>query len=123
MSMNRWRFGFDAAALWRVAAAGCASVAICAVAAAASAADYPARTVKVIVPFPPGGTADLMPRIVFEVLARKWRQSVVIENKAGAGGNVGAEAAFHAEPAGYTRFSSRAPRFVINQTLYRRPGS
>src|SRR5258708_18199394 len=63
-----------------------------------------------------------MPRMVFEVLARKWRQSVVIENKAGAGGNVGAEAAFHAEPDGYTLLSSPAPPFVINQNLYRRLG-
>ncbi len=89
---------------------------------AASPLDYPHRSVKVIVPFPAGGTADLMPRIVFEVLARKWRQSVVIENKAGAGGNVGAEAAFHAEPDGYTLLSSPAPPFVINQNLYRRLG-
>jgi tripartite-type tricarboxylate transporter receptor subunit TctC len=90
--------------------------------AAASALDYPHRSVKVIVPFPAGGTADLMPRIVFEFLSRKWGQSVVIENKAGAGGNVGAEAAFHAEPDGYTLFSSPAPPFVINQNLYRRLG-
>jgi tripartite-type tricarboxylate transporter receptor subunit TctC len=89
---------------------------------AAAALDYPHRSVKVIVPFPAGGTADLMPRMVFEVLARKWGQSVVIENKAGAGGNVGAEAAFHAEPDGYTLFSSPAPPFVINQNLYRRLG-
>jgi tripartite-type tricarboxylate transporter receptor subunit TctC len=90
--------------------------------AAAFALDYPHRSVKVIVPFPAGGTADLMPRIVFEFLSRKWGQSVVIENKAGAGGNVGAEAAFHAEPDGYTLFSSPAPPFVINQNLYRRLG-
>ncbi len=122
MGMNRRRFGLDIAALLRTGAAGCASVAICAVAVAASAADYPVRTVKVIVPFPAGGTADLMPRIVFEVLSRKWGQSVVIENKAGAGGNVGAEAAFHAEPDGYTLLSSPAPPFVINQNLYRRLG-
>jgi tripartite-type tricarboxylate transporter receptor subunit TctC len=93
-----------------------------ALATAAAAIDFPTRTVKVIVPFPAGGTADLMPRIVFEVLSRKWGQSVVIENRAGAGGNVGAEAAFHAEPDGYTLLSSPAPPFVINQNLYRRLG-
>jgi tripartite-type tricarboxylate transporter receptor subunit TctC len=122
MGTYRRCFGFDVAALLRIGAASCASVAICAVAVAASAADYPVRTVKVIVPFPAGGTADLMPRIVFEFLSRKWGQSVVIENKAGAGGNVGAEAAFHAEPDGYTLFASPAPPFVINQNLYRRLG-
>ena len=98
------------------------SAVVAALISAATALDYPRRSVKVIVPFPAGGTADLMPRMVFEVLARKWGQSVVIENKAGAGGNVGAEAAFHAEPDGYTLFSSPAPPFVINQNLYRRLG-
>jgi tripartite-type tricarboxylate transporter receptor subunit TctC len=87
-----------------------------------AAQDYPSRTVKVIVPFPAGGTADLMPRIVFEFLSRKWGQSVVIENKPGAGGNIGAEAAFHAEPDGYTLLSSPSPPFVINQTLYQKLG-
>ncbi len=89
---------------------------------AALAIDYPVRTVKVIVPFPAGGTADVMPRIVFDFLSRKWGQAVVIENKAGAGGNVGAEAAFNAEPDGYTLISSPSPPFVINQNLYRRLG-
>jgi len=86
------------------------------------AQDYPRRGVKIIVPYPAGGTADLMPRIVFDFLSRKWGQPVVIENKAGAGGNIGAEAAFHAEPDGYTLMSSPAPPFVINQELYRRLG-
>jgi tripartite-type tricarboxylate transporter receptor subunit TctC len=95
---------------------------VAALATAAAALDYPHRSVKVIVPFPAGGTADTMPRIVFDFLSRKWGQSVIIENRAGAGGNVGAEAAFHAEPDGYTLLSSPAPPFVINQNLYRRLG-
>ncbi len=86
------------------------------------AQDYPSRTVKVVVPFPAGGSADLMPRIVFEFLSRKWGQSVVIENKPGAGGNIGAEAVFNAEPDGYTLISSPSPPFVINQNLYRKIG-
>jgi tripartite-type tricarboxylate transporter receptor subunit TctC len=87
-----------------------------------AALDYPRRGVKVIVPYPAGGTADVMPRIVFDFLSRKWGQPVVIENKAGAGGNIGAEAAFHAEPDGYTLLSSPSPPFVINQNLYHRLG-
>jgi len=87
-----------------------------------AAQDYPRRTVKVIVPFPAGGTADLMPRIVFDVLSRKWGQPVVIENKPGAGGNIGAEAAFNAEPDGYTLLSTPPPPLVINQNLYPRLG-
>jgi tripartite-type tricarboxylate transporter receptor subunit TctC len=82
------------------------------------AQDYPTRTVKIIVPFPPGGTADAMPRIVGEFLARKWGQAVIIENKAGAGGNVGADAAYHSDPDGYTLFASPPPPLVINQNLY-----
>jgi tripartite-type tricarboxylate transporter receptor subunit TctC len=83
---------------------------------------YPRRAVKVIVPYPAGGTADLMPRIVFDALSRQWGQPVVIENKPGAGGNIGAEAAFHAEPDGYTLLASPPPPFVVNQSLYRRIG-
>jgi tripartite-type tricarboxylate transporter receptor subunit TctC len=88
----------------------------------AAARDYPRRAIKVIVPFPAGGAADLMPRVVFDALSRKWGQPVVIENKPGAGGNIGAEAVFHAEPDGYTLLASPPPPFVINQSLYRRIG-
>jgi tripartite-type tricarboxylate transporter receptor subunit TctC len=88
----------------------------------AAAEDYPARAVKIIVPFPAGGTADLMPRVVADWLSRKWKQAVVIENKAGAAGNIGAEAAFNAEPDGYTLLSSPAPPLVINQSLYPKLG-
>src|SRR6478609_2590628 len=85
---------------------------------AASAEDYPNRTVKIIVPFPPGGTADAMPRIVADFLAKKWGQAVIIENRAGAGGNTGADAAFHSDPDGYTLFASPPPPLVVNQNLY-----
>lgn len=83
-----------------------------------SAQSYPTRTVKIIVPFPPGGTADAMPRIVADFLSRKWGQAVIIENKSGAGGNVGADAAYHSDADGYTLFASPPPPLVINQNLY-----
>src|SRR5262245_47833371 len=82
------------------------------------AQDYPTRTVKIIVPFPPGGTADAMPRIVADWLSKKWGQAVIVENRAGAGGNVGADAAYHSDPDGYTIFASPPPPLVINQNLY-----
>jgi tripartite-type tricarboxylate transporter receptor subunit TctC len=88
----------------------------------AGAQDYPRRAVKIIVPFPAGGSADLVPRIVFDAVSRKWGQPVVIENKPGAGGNIGAEAAFHAEPDGYTLLASPPPPFVMNISLYRKIG-
>ena len=86
------------------------------------AQDYPTRSVRIVVPFPPGGTADAMPRIIGDWLARKWGQAVVIENKAGAGGNVGAEVVANADPDGYTLLSSPPPPLVINQNLYPKLG-
>jgi tripartite-type tricarboxylate transporter receptor subunit TctC len=85
---------------------------------AARADAWPARAVKIIVPFPAGGTADAVPRLVADWLSRKWGQPVVIENRTGAAGNIGAEAAFRAEPDGYTLLSAPPPPLVINQSLY-----
>jgi tripartite-type tricarboxylate transporter receptor subunit TctC len=84
----------------------------------AGAQNFPDRAVKIIVPYPAGGTADAMPRIVADYLTRKWKQPVVIENRSGAGGNVGAEAAFRSDPDGYTLFASAPPPLVISQNLY-----
>jgi tripartite-type tricarboxylate transporter receptor subunit TctC len=83
---------------------------------------YPDRTVKIIVPFPAGGTADAVPRLVADWLSRKWGQPVVIENRTGAAGNIGAEAAFRAAPDGYTLLSAPPPPLVINQSLYPKLG-
>jgi tripartite-type tricarboxylate transporter receptor subunit TctC len=89
-----------------------------ALAGGARAQNYPARAVRIIVPFPAGGTADIVPRVVGDLLSRKWGQPVVIENRTGAGGNIGAEAVFKAEADGYTLLGSPAPPLVINQNLY-----
>jgi tripartite-type tricarboxylate transporter receptor subunit TctC len=88
----------------------------------AQAQDYPNRPVKIIVPFPAGGTADVMPRIVGDWLSRKWGQAVVIENRTGAGGNIGAETVAKSEPDGYTLLSAPPPPLVINHNLYPRLG-
>jgi tripartite-type tricarboxylate transporter receptor subunit TctC len=113
MSKNRAvssrRFGWTLPAL---------ALALVAMAIPVRAQDYPARTVKIIVPFPAGGTADVMPRIIADWLSRKWGQSVIIENRTGAGGNVGAEVAAKADPDGYTLLSAPPPPLVINQNLY-----
>jgi tripartite-type tricarboxylate transporter receptor subunit TctC len=74
--------------------------------------------VKVIVPFPAGGTADAIPRIIADWLSRNWGQPVVIENHTGAAGNIGAEFAYRAAPDGYTLLSSPPPPLVMNQNLY-----
>src|SRR4051795_943259 len=90
--------------------------------APALAGDYPDRPVKIVVPFPAGGTADAIPRIVADWLSRKWSQPVVIENRTGAAGNIGAEQVYHSAPDGYTLLSSAPPPLVINHNLYPRLG-
>jgi tripartite-type tricarboxylate transporter receptor subunit TctC len=80
---------------------------------------YPTRIVKFIVPFPPGGINDVLARIVADKLQAKWGQPVVIENKTGAGGNIGADLAAQAVPDGYTLFVAPPGPLAINQTLYK----
>src|SRR6266481_5802555 len=92
------------------------------VAGSARAEDYPDRPVKIIVPFAAGGTADAVPRLVGDWLSRKWGQPVVIENRTGAAGNIGAEFVYHSAPDGYTLLSSPPPPLVINQNLYPKLG-
>jgi tripartite-type tricarboxylate transporter receptor subunit TctC len=92
------------------------------VAKTAKAQDYPSHPVKIIVPFPAGGTADVMPRLFTDWLARRWGQPVVIENRSGAGGNIGAEAVAKSEPDGYTLLAAPPPPLVINQNLYPKLG-
>src|SRR3954466_10355741 len=87
-------------------------------ASAARAQDWPAKAVGIVVPFPAGGSADLMPRIVAEKLSEKWGQPVIVDNRPGAAGNIGADAVFRAEPDGYTLMSSPPPPLVINKLLY-----
>jgi tripartite-type tricarboxylate transporter receptor subunit TctC len=102
--------------------AGVALAAALAMSSGAPAQDYPSRPVKIIVPFPAGGTADVMPRIFSEWLTKKWGQPVVIENRTGAAGNIGAEAVAKADPDGYTLLSAPPPPLVINQNLYPKLG-
>ncbi len=84
----------------------------------ALAQSFPDHPVKIIVPFPAGGTADAVPRIIADWLSRKWGQTVIIENRSGAAGNIGAELAYRSAPDGYTLLSAPPPPLVINQNLY-----
>src|SRR5262245_4228435 len=80
---------------------------------------YPAKQVRIIVPFPAGGSADILCRIVGEKLGAAWNQPVIVDNRAGAGGNVGAEIAYRAEPDGYTLLCSPPGPLSINHNLYK----
>ena len=80
--------------------------------------NWPAQAVRIIVPFPAGGSADVLPRIVAEALGPIWKQPIVIENKTGAGGNIGAEAVAAAKPDGYTLMAAPPPPIAINHNLY-----
>lgn len=97
--------------------------AVAALAAAACAGAWaqawPAKPIKIIVPFPAGGTADAIPRIVAEKLQAKLGQPIVIDNRPGAGGNLGAEAAYRAEPDGYTLLASPPGPLAVNPSLYK----
>ena len=88
------------------------------IATTASAQEWPQKTVRIIVPFPAGGSADLLPRVVGEKLSQQWGQPVIVDNRPGAAGNIGATAVYQAEPDGYTLLSAPPPPLVINRLLY-----
>jgi tripartite-type tricarboxylate transporter receptor subunit TctC len=83
----------------------------------AQGADWPAKPVRVVVPFTPGGSTDITARLVSNRLQEVWGQSVVVENRPGAGGNIAAEAVAHSDPDGYTIFIV-GPGLATNQFLY-----
>jgi tripartite-type tricarboxylate transporter receptor subunit TctC len=84
------------------------------------AADYPSRPIKLIVPYAAGGPSDVQARIIGEYLGRDLKQTIVIENRAGAQGAIGAEMAARSEPDGYTLMFSAASVFVLNPLLYKK---
>jgi tripartite-type tricarboxylate transporter receptor subunit TctC len=86
--------------------------------AAAAQDSYPSRLIKIVVPFPAGTAADTIPRMVMDKLSQRWGQAIIIENRPGATGNIGAEMAARAEPDGYTLLASAPPPLAINQSLY-----
>ncbi|HEX3438969.1 MAG TPA: tripartite tricarboxylate transporter substrate binding protein [Pseudolabrys sp.] len=84
-----------------------------------AAANYPNRPIKIVVCVPAGGAVDVVTRIVADSLQRKFGQPVVVENRGGAAGNIGAEYAFHADPDGYTLLAAQPAPLTINPLLYK----
>lgn len=90
---------------------------IAGVVSSVAAQEYPTKAVRVIAPFAPGGATDALARIVGQKLSERWHHQVIIDNRPGAGGNIGAELAARAAPDGYTLVVAGAPH-AINVTLY-----
>jgi tripartite-type tricarboxylate transporter receptor subunit TctC len=88
-----------------------------AIACPALAQTWPAQPIKLIAPFPPGGSVDIMARLIAEPLGRGLGQRIVIENRSGASGNIGMEAAARAAPDGYTLVLNTIP-LVTNKSLF-----
>jgi tripartite-type tricarboxylate transporter receptor subunit TctC len=80
---------------------------------------YPTRPVKFLVPYPGGGTNDVLARVVGDKLQAKWGQPVIIENRSGGSGNIGAAMVAQADPDGYTLMVSATPPLATNQSLYK----
>ncbi len=85
---------------------------------AQSAASYPSKAVRFIAPFPPGGSTDLLARLVAQRLTEAWGQQVIVENRGGAGGTIGVELAARAAPDGYTIVMGHVGTVGFNPTLY-----
>ena len=90
-------------------------------AAAPAQSDYPNRPIRIVVAFPPGASTDIVARLVGQKLTESWGQNVVVENRPGAGGNLGSQAAKRANPDGYTLLMNSSA-FVVNLSLYGNPG-
>ncbi|TEA77891.1 Bug family tripartite tricarboxylate transporter substrate binding protein [Allopusillimonas ginsengisoli] len=86
---------------------------------AACAASWPERTVTIVVPFSAGGTTDIVARLVGDKLGQKWGQSVVVDNKLGAGGNIGTATVAKARPDGYTILMASGSILTVNPHLYK----
>ena len=81
---------------------------------------YPAKAVRIIVPFSPGGATDIVTRLLAQKLTEAWGQQVVADNRAGASGNIGAELAAKAPPDGYTLFMTSGSVVAANQHMFRK---
>jgi tripartite-type tricarboxylate transporter receptor subunit TctC len=112
------RHGMNRRALLRLGVALIAALP----ATAFAQADFPSRAIKIVVPLPPGATADILPRIIGEKLTAPWGQPVIIENKPGAAQNLGAEAVARSESDGYTLLATPQGPLVISGALFPRLG-
>jgi len=90
------------------------------IAGASVAQTYPNRALRVVVPFPPAGAADMLTRFVGADLTRSWGQQVIVDNRPGAGGNIGAEAVARAAPDGYTLLMAPITTYAVGMAAYQK---
>ena len=98
--------------------AALAALFACAAGVAAAQANYPAKAIRYVVPFPAGGPLDIVARAIGQDLNKAWNQPVIIDNRPGAGGNIGADLVAKAPPDGYTILMGAVSTHAINVTLY-----
>src|SRR4030088_1674882 len=84
----------------------------------AAAQDYPAKSVRILVPYAPGGATDIVARIVAQRLTESLGQSFIVDNRPGANGNIALEAAAKAAPDGYTLMVGNVSTNAINESIY-----
>ncbi len=88
-----------------------------------TAQSYPAKPIKIVVPFPAGGTSDVLARLIGQKMTESWGQPVVVENKPGSSGNLGADAVAKSTPDGYTLVLMDVGNLVISPALFKLPFS
>lgn len=106
--------------LWFLALGALTSIALAQTPAIGQGQAYPTKPVRIIVPFAPGGATDIVTRILAQKLTEAWGQTIVVDNRAGAGGNIGAELAAKAPSDGYTLFMPSGSVMTANQHMYRK---
>jgi tripartite-type tricarboxylate transporter receptor subunit TctC len=106
---------------WSYALAPCLATALLAVPASVAVAQtYPARPVRMIVPFPAGGATDIVGRLIAQKLSETWGQQIIVDNRGGAGGTIGSEVAAKSAPDGYTILVATSSTHAIAPSLYSR---
>ena len=97
------------------------SAAMLALALPVAAQNYPTKPIRIVVPFPAGGTSDVLARLIGQKMTESWGQSVVVENKPGSSGNLGADAVAKSAPDGYTLVLMDVGNLVISPALFKLP--
>src|SRR5215213_9141228 len=105
---------------WIGAAAIMVSMALPWAAAALEAERYPVKPIRIVVPFPPGGSNDLLARVISQKFAEAWAQPAIIDNRPGGGSTIGIEVVVRAAPDGYTLLTTSGG-IAINVSLYKLP--